>query len=389
MKQKICLISPKFWDYVGGMETHAYEFARWFNDHPNYKITSIITKKKVPDGIPVASRVSPFKISIIKELTANFDDDLKVILNNSPENTDVYFFNSPNWIPIFKGLKEARPRSKIIVRSGGTDLVAGWIGNETDTTQNIFKNRKIISKAINDFVDVLIVNSNFSKERSLKIGIKENKIEVVLGGVDCDGFKPILREDGSSKIIVLHVSRFVKCKGVANSIEAFRKAMDKSGKEMELILVGDGPERPFLESIVKKFKLEDKIKFLGAKNIEAMPNYFNNSDLFLHLPITLKRKERGGEYEHVESMGRVFCEAAATGIPSIAFSVGGVPEVIEDKITGFLFKEGDIDGAAEKIYVLSMNNDLRREMGNSARKKALKEFDWKIIFNKYEKLFSK
>ncbi len=234
--KKICLISPKFLDYVGGMETHAYEFANWVDRDPDLELVSIITKKEVSDGILVQRSKSNYLDKYVKRvLTANFDKDLDCILSNSPEETDVYFFNSPNWIPIVEGLKKLRGNAKIIVRSGGTDLVAGWIGNENDVSQNIITNRKIVSNIINSYVDLLIVNSEFSRKRCAKIGIDESKMLVVLGGVDCSLFNPVFKLNNSEKIKILHVSRFVTCKGVENTLKVFKLALDKL--DFDLIII--------------------------------------------------------------------------------------------------------------------------------------------------------
>ena len=194
MKTKICLISPKFLDYIGGMETHAYEFAKWFSNKPDYKLVSVITRKETNDGIYVAGSTDKYiKTKIIKELTTDFKKDLNIILKNSPKDTKIYFFNSPNWIPLIKSLKEIRGNSKVIIRSGGTDLVAGWIGSEDDLDGHMEENKKFIVSIINNYVDMLVVNSNFSKQRFLDIGIKGNKMLVVSGGVDCKRYNPLLR----------------------------------------------------------------------------------------------------------------------------------------------------------------------------------------------------
>jgi glycosyltransferase involved in cell wall biosynthesis len=388
MKKRICLIAPKFINYIGGVETHAYEFDKWFSNNKNYGIATIITLKKVKDGIKVKrKKISSTNTRVVDELTNNFDEDLKIILSNSPKDTAIYFFNSTNSIPIINKLVKKRKNAKIILRSGGTDIVAGWIGDENNKSKDILENRKFITEVINNSVDCLIVNSKFSEKRCLDIGINKNKIKVITGGVDCNRYRPVLKKD-SNKINFLHVSRFVECKGTVFLLEAFKKAIGKTKKELRLTLVGDGPQRKAIEESIKRLDLEPSVTLTGAIKVEDVSNYFNMADIFVHLPITLLRKERGGQYEHVESMGRVFCEATAAGIPSIAFSVGGVPEVVDDNRTGFLLKEGDMDGASEKMALLADNPSLRKDLGRNARERALKEFDWDIIFNKYLEIFN-
>ncbi|MEK6927921.1 MAG: glycosyltransferase family 4 protein [Nanoarchaeota archaeon] len=387
MKKRICFIAPKFLNYIGGMETHGYAFAKWFDRKEGFEISSILTNKVVTDGIYLNAEKKVFNQKIKRILTNKYTKDINLILDNSPIETEIYFFNSTHLVPLLKELREKRPLAKIILRSGGTDLVAGWIGDENDPDQDMIKNRKIAAKMINKYSDFLIVNSQFSKKRFIDIGINEDKMIVLTGGVDCNSYNPSIRNITDNNINILHVSRFVRCKGIENTIKAFVQATKKTTIQSKLFMVGGGPEEKNLKRLVEDLHANNIIEFTGLKRIEEVPDYFNISDIFLHLPITLKRKERGGEFNHVESMGRVFCEAAAAGIPAIAFAVGGVPEVIDNNKTGFLLKEGDIKGASEKIINLIENNKLRKQMGKLAREKALNKFDWKIIFKKYNKLF--
>ena len=387
MKKKICIISSKIINYIGGVETHGYELAKWLNKSKIYKLSRIITCKIENDGVLVKrSRIKIFDKKIAKVLTGDKEKDLEEILINSPIDTEIYFFNGATWINCIKELKEKRKNARIIVRSGGTDLVAGWIGDENNQVSNLYKNRRIVVNIVNRFVNYLIVNSEFSKKRCLAIGIHKDKIRVVTGGVDCKRYIPIKKES-KSETIVLHVSRFVKCKGIENILKVFKNASEICSQRTRLWMVGDGPERKKLEKLSRDLSLKNKIFFYGSIDVEKVNNYFNKADIFIHLPITLIRKERGGTFEHVESMGRVFCEAAASGIPSIGIKIGGIPEVVKNNKTGFLLPERDLQGATDKLVELIKNKKLREKIGQSARKCAIKNFDWKIIFRKYEKIF--
>src|SRR3989338_8230396 len=388
MKRKVCIISSKIINYIGGVETHGYELAKWLNQSRIYKLSKIITCKKVKDGILVRKlQIKTFDKKIARVLTGNKNIDLKEILKNSPEDTEIYFFNGTNWINCIRELKKNRKNAKIIVRSGGTDLLAGWIGDENNQDSNLYEDRKVVVNIVNRFVDCLIVNSNFSKKRCLSIGISKYKIKIVTGGVDCNRYIPLKRKD-KNKVIVLHTSRFVKCKRVENVINTFKNANELCSQRAILWIVGDGPERKKLEKLSQDLNLKNNVFFYGSVNIEKVSDYFNKADIFIHLPITLVRKERGGTFEHIESMGRVFCEAAASGIPSIGTKIGGIPEVVKNNKTGFLLQEGDLQGATDKLVELIRNRKLRIKIGRIARQYAIRSFDWKVIFEKYKQIFN-
>lgn len=242
---------------------------------------------------------------------------------------------------------------------------------------------------VNKYVNYFIVNSEFSKSRTLNLGVDEKKIVKVIGGVDCSLFCPpseaLRKKDDVPKIIT--VARLVDFKGIDYSLKAVKLASEKTKNGLKYVIVGDGPSREKLESLADKLDLGDIVEFMGSRRIEDMNKFYKDADIFLHLPILLTKSERGSSYIHTETMGRSYCEAAASGLPSIGASVGGVPEIIEANNSGFLVEESDFVSAAEYLVRLIDDAELRLKMGKSARKLACQKFDWKIIFNQYTTLF--
>ena len=162
--------------------------------------------------------------------------------------------------------------------------------------------------------------------------------------------------------------------------------MNRLGANFQYLILGDGPERETIESIVVDRGL-DNVRLLGARRIEDMPAYFRAADIFLHMPIHLEKHERGSSYIHTETMGRCLCEASASGLPIVASRVGGIPEIVQDGETGFLVPEKDYKTAANRIVELVYNPVTRRTMGAKGRTRAETLFDWSIIFKTYQGLF--
>jgi glycosyltransferase involved in cell wall biosynthesis len=382
---KICFIDPKFLRSIGGVETHGYEFIKSFFNQDNYKIDSIISCKDVTDGISLNVTNEKFEDRTKRILIKNLTKDSQAILDNSAADTKIYFFNNPNWILSAELIKKLRPDSKIFVRSGGNDIMAGWILDENCSENNLEDNRKKLVFAINHFVDKLIVNSNYSKTRMLSIGVKEEKIVIISGGVDCKLFCPKKNRNGR-KIKIAFWGRLVEFKGLNYSLRAI-KEIYKSHKNIEFILIGDGPEKNKILSLISELGLKDIVKFKGIQFFSKIPEIVRDVDIFLHLPIYLMKRERGSQYIHTETMGRTYCEASSMGIPSVVSNVGGSPEMILNNITGFVVHEKDFIGASIKLKELIENKKLRDEMSSSARKIALEEFDWRNLIEKYKEIF--
>lgn len=386
-KRKICFIEPKFLKSIGGVETHGYEFVKFFLKDKDYKIDSIISCKKVKDGIDLKIREKEFEKKTKRVLQGSAKKDAISILKNSSPDTEIYFFNNPNWILTSETIKNKKPTSKIFVRSGGNDIPAGWIFNEKNKKINLKENQIKIVETINKNVDKIIVNSKFSKIRMLDLGIKKEKIIIVSGGVDCKLFKN-KKKKKDKKIHIYFWGRLVEFKGLKYSLMTIKKVYEKE-KNIEFVIIGDGPEKENILKIINQLNLNKIIKYKGAMEFNKIPQEAKDADIFLHLPIYLKRHIGGGSYIHTETMGRTYCEASSLGIPCVVSNVGGSPEMIKDKITGFIVQEKDYFEASKKVLRLINNKKIRNKMSLSARELATKKYNWPHLITKYKKILEK
>jgi len=142
--------------------------------------------------------------------------------------------------------------------------------------------------------------------------------------------------------------------------------------DAQFVMVGNGEMREKLDSIVKTLDIEDCVHFTGWKhNTHA---YFHAFDIFV---LTSRN----------EGQGRVLVEAMASERSIIAMNSGGVSEVIEDKVSGFLVPAGNIKAASLKIVELLANPQRRIELGLSGRKRAEENFSTEVMINRIENLY--
>lgn len=136
----------------------------------------------------------------------------------------------------------------------------------------------------------------------------------------------------------ISVGNLIKHKRMHHTIKAFSKAF-KNNPKMKLTIIGGGPEKNNLESLIKELNLEDRIKLTGRIERKAIAEYFKKSDAFV-------LASKG------ETFGVVFIEAMASGLPVIATRCGG-PEHFIKKEQGLIIEKNNIDklaGAMKNIY---------------------------------------
>ena len=234
----------------------------------------------------------------------------------------------------------------------------------------------VVTFSINESDAITAVSDNLRMETYNSFAITKD-IDVIYNFVDVarfskkpiDAFRQVIAPAGEK--ILVHASNFRKVKRVHDVVKIFagvRKQMPA-----KLLMVGDGPERPAMEEMVKDLGLEDDVRFLGKQ--EQMEEILVVSDLFL---LT-------SDYE---SFGLSALEAMAARMPVISTNAGGLPEVNLEGITGFMSNIGDVEEMTANAVKLLSDDALLNQMKQNAYEQALK-FDIKNIIPVYEQLYSR
>jgi N-acetyl-alpha-D-glucosaminyl L-malate synthase BshA len=170
--------------------------------------------------------------------------------------------------------------------------------------------------------------------------------------------------------ILMHASNFRPVKRIADVVRIFARVRERI--PAKLILIGEGPERLFIQQLVRELKLNSDVQFMGEQ--DQLEPLFLCADLFL-LP------------SEQESFGLTALEAMNCGVPVVATDIGGLPEVIAHGETGYLFPVGDIaDMAASAVALLS--DPARHELFRAqARKRAEQFFSADQIIPLYEAFY--
>jgi N-acetyl-alpha-D-glucosaminyl L-malate synthase BshA len=219
--------------------------------------------------------------------------------------------------------------------------------------------------------------SNYLQQRTVQEFEIARPIKVIHNFVNCDLYRrdpEIARHrldyaDPGERLLV-HLSNFRPVKRVPDVVEIF----DRVQKEIpaRLMLIGDGPDRPSAEWLVRRKAIQDRVHFLGKQ--DRIYEKLAIADLML-LPSQL------------ESFGLAALEAMACEVPAVATRVGGIPEVIDDGKTGLLSEVGDIEGMARQATSVLSDEKRLREMGKRARLAAQSRFCSTSIIPQYENYY--
>jgi N-acetyl-alpha-D-glucosaminyl L-malate synthase BshA len=229
--------------------------------------------------------------------------------------------------------------------------------------------------AVGEADAITAVSRFMAVEAEERLGIRK-PINVIPNFVDESRFSPApervlsVREDRG--LVVIHVSNFRPVKRIQDLIHA----MDIVNKEVSgarLMLVGDGPERHRIERLVSDLGLDEVVLMTGFRS--DIPDLLRCSDVAVLCSET-------------ESAPLTLLEALSSGLPVIATRVGGIPEIIEDGVNGFLVPAKDPKSIAERLLALNGDKELRAGLGARARETVLDRYTVEKVIGEYLKIFS-
>ena len=288
-------------------------------------------------------------MAFVKSLFLDFD----IILSQGPIST------------LFAIITSTLKRKKLVTRPAGVAHI------QPQYPSLVKKLLYFIEKVAYKKADVVVFLSEAEKSQfKIKLGfIPENHV-IIPTGVEIRDVKEgeiekIKEEFGLKGIVITFIGRLIAVKGVDLLIEAVKNI----NYEIEVLIVGDGPERKNLEDMVKNYGLQKKVNFagwrtdipaiLGATNIFVLPSYSEG------LPIAL-------------------LEAMAAGKACVVTDIG-LP--VKDGEDAIVVKPGDVKELRRAIETLIEDKELREKLGNNAKNKAIK-FSWDKTAEKYCNLFN-
>lgn len=224
----------------------------------------------------------------------------------------------------------------LVSRSCHTGLYTYAHSNCEDICQVKKKKFLFLRKAIFRFTfnksdRVIAISESVKKSLVDMLNIKEGHISVIYNGVDVDSFNP--SQTRHDRPAMLYVGRLIVEKGVQNTLKALSELSDDT--DYSFSIAGKGPYEEEIKRLIEEYNLSDKVTCLGERDDVA--KLMSDADIFLHAP----------EWE--EGFGITVVEAMASGCICLCFKAGGIGEIIDNEVNGYLVEKGNIREYSDKI----------------------------------------
>ena len=232
---------------------------------------------------------------------------------------------------------------------------------------------KPLSRAIWNNSSHVVANS-LSLQETCKQFSPKHSIEIISNGVDTELFYPNKNKNAtSSEVQLLFISRLMPQKGIDTLINACNVLNQRGITNYKLTIVGEGHLKGLMFSLIEKYRIREKINYLGWKDLDELPDIYRKADIFI-LPSVM------------EGMPSVVLQAMASGLPIIASRVKGFEEVLEENVNGLFAEYNNPGQFANAIEKLIESESLRKSMSQKSIEKS-KQFSWESIAKQYLELY--
>lgn len=204
------------------------------------------------------------------------------------------------------------------------------------------------------------------REMLIDYGVPADKLRVWRLGIDVERFAPGPRGGAGADLQVIMVGRFVEKKGFEYGLRAFADQCAR-GAAARLTIVGDGERGPKLRALAASLGVADRVTFTGVLPSAEVQRRLATSDVILCPSVIGMDGDR--------ESGLIVCkEASASACVPIGSWHGGIPEIIDDGVTGFLVQERNVAALSDRLGQLIADPALRARMGMAARLKMAHEY---------------
>ena len=350
-KMKICIISEA---YSSHTQRFSQKIAKMGHDVHLFSNTNV----KIP-GV-ILHHVSMYDKNLIQQYK-NIREIKKIFTDLQPDIYHLFGMFSVLSLGTMILVNQLKP---LVVSVWGSDI-------ESNGVKLNFIKRQILNQA-----NVIISLSGYLAKKTVAFVRKPELIKIIHWGIDLDEFYPKKSCDCvKNEIVIGFAKKLYPLSAPDILLKAFAVAQKTCKKKVVLHLAGEGEMENKLKKLAVDLGIADSVIWLGMlEGSTSMLNFYHSID-FLAMP---SRKE---------SLGMSAIEASACGVPVIATKIGGLPEIIEDKTTGLLIENEDIEGLAKAIAELAEDDNKRITMGREAVLRIREKFNNEILMDKLLELY--
>jgi glycosyltransferase involved in cell wall biosynthesis len=380
---RVCLVTHFFPPHMGGIEKVSYEQSKLLTKS-GYEFDVLTSKVKGQTENPIKGlRVFPYSSLKIAE---KFGIPYPILtiqaykhFANIIKDCDLVHIHGHVYMSSYLAAKLAKKyRKPLIVTQHNT-----FIDYKSWLTVLEHLNDLVIGKAILKNADQILTVSKETKKYVLKLGADKSKTSVMYNGVDPKCFRTAQKEESRIKLglpknrkIIFSVRRLVYKNGLDTLIESV-PLITQSYPKVLFVVAGKGPSRKLIEDHIKELGIGSNIKLTGFVSDEQLPIYYNSADYFI-LP------SASGE-----GLPLVLFEAMACGLPVIATTVGGTPEIVDHMKNGVLVPPRNPEKMAKALIKLLATEHLGKIIGEQARADIACRFSWEENVKKLEHVYKK
>ena len=285
----------------------------------------------------------------------------------------------PDVVHVFFGIPDG-PIGWLLKRTHGLPYVISLRGADvpSDEVKRFARQYKVLRPFIRWLwhdADALVAVSNglrsYAKETSPDL-----PIQVIPNAIDLSAFTPAPQRATNGLVRLLYVGRFNVFKNVETLVEAVGKLSQMDEGDFELNLVGEGEQRPVLESMVSELGLTRQVNFVGWVARDQIADHYRRADVFVTATTW-------------EGMPNTVLEAMACGLPIVGTQASGLHELVHDGLNGYLVPTKDPKALAQALARVMGDGYERRRMGRESRKLAEREFAWEYIAEQYVRVYER
>jgi len=226
--------------------------------------------------------------------------------------------------------------------------------------------------------ELLLPISHLWENKLMAMGCPPEKIRVTRMGIEPEKFNLKVREGLHSPLRIVSVARLTEKKGLGVAVEAC-KYLKEQGANFEYTIIGNGDMEEELRTAIRSANLQDSVQLLGFKPQEEIKRYLDEADIFLLPSLTAADGD-------MEGIPVALMEAMAVGLPVVSTYHSGIPELIENNVSGWLAQEGDARALADILLKLANSDVDITPVIAAARKKVETEFNQHIAYRQLAEL---